>query len=123
MTFQAKLDVALQMLAATGMRRSNYAPPLYRLLWRTGIPIPPPPFAGFGINLAFFGILFGVLYGFAMWFLVWRRQGMSAGGALVGAMVAGLLFGAVMAGYWVYKARKLKLPRWADLESPAATFD
>lgn len=123
MTFQAKLDVALQMLAATGMRRSNYAPPLYRLLWRAGIPIPPPPFAGFGVNLTFFGILFGVLYGTAMWLLVWRQRGMPASGALVAANIAGLLFGVIMAGYWVYRARKLKLPRWADLKSPAATFD
>ncbi len=123
MTFQAKLDAALQVLAGTGMWRSNYAPPVYRLLWRAGVPIPPPPFAGFAVNFLFQGAWFGVLWGASMWFISWRHQSMSVTGAILAAGLSGALFGATMAAYWVYKARKLKLPSWANLEAPASTFD
>ena len=123
MTFQAKLDIALEMLAATGMRRSNYAPPIYRLLWRSGVPIPPPPFAGFTVNFLFQGIWFGLLWGALMWFLFWRHQSMSVTGAILAAGFGGALFGADMAGYWIYKARKLKLPAWSDLRPPSSVFE
>lgn len=123
MTFQERLEIALQLLAASGMKRGNYAPPLYRLLWRSGIPIPPPPFASFLVNFAFSGIWFGALYGVCMWLLVWRPQGTSTTSAVIGAGFAGVLFGLGMAAYWVYKARKHKLPAWSDIKPPAAIFD
>jgi hypothetical protein len=123
MTFQERLALALDLLEASGMRRSNYAPPLYRLLWRLGVPLKPAPFASFLVNFTIFGILFGVMYGLAMWFLLWRNQGMSTVSALISAIFAGIVFGAVMAGYWVYKARRLKLPPWDELRPQSAVFD
>ena len=123
MTFQERLEIALQILAASGMKRGNYAPPLYRLLWRAGIPIPPPPFAGFAVNLLFFGSWFGLFYGLAMWFLIWQHQAMSVSGAIIGAGSAGALFGLIMAAYWVYKARKHKLPAWSELRTPSSVFE
>jgi hypothetical protein len=37
--------------------------------------------------------------------------------------VAGALFGAAMASYWVYKARKLKLPAWSEIRTPSSVFE
>ena len=50
MAYPAKIDLALQILAKTKIRRYNYAPPLHRLLWSLGIPVRPPYFAGFWSN-------------------------------------------------------------------------
>ena len=50
MNYPSKLSSALAMLATTGLSRSSYEPPLYRLLWRVGLLLPPPHFASFGFN-------------------------------------------------------------------------
>ena len=123
MTFQARLEIALQLLEATGMWRSNYAPPVYRLLWRSGVPIPPLPFAGFAVNFLFQGTWFGTFWGALMWFLFWRHQSMSVAGAILAAGFGGAVFGGVIAAYWAYKARKLRLPAWSDLKPPSSVFD
>ena len=59
MSYPPKLDSALALLAASGIWRSNYAPPIRRLLWRVGVNIPPPHLASFGFNFIFSAIGFG----------------------------------------------------------------
>jgi len=113
--YPPRLAAALTRLAATGIRPSNYAPPLYRLLWGLGLIIPPPHFAGFGVNFLFSALLFGPFWGIAMWFLVWSPQGWSAVQALATATLAGVLFGLAMAAYTRHVARKHKLPPWTEL--------
>jgi hypothetical protein len=107
---------ALKALAATGMLRSNYEPPLLRLLWRLGFNIPPPHFAPFWANAIASGVLFGVAWGALMWFVSWSRQGTSLAWALIAAAAAGVLFGAAMAGFYAHGKRKYSLPSWHDLQ-------
>ncbi|MFW8183281.1 DUF6404 family protein, partial [Klebsiella pneumoniae] len=45
------------------MWKSNYAPPLIRLMWRLGINIPPPPFAPFWQVFCVMTSSFSVGYG------------------------------------------------------------
>lgn len=47
MDFEARKQKALAIMASRKMWKSNYAPPLIRLMWRLGINIPPLPFAPF----------------------------------------------------------------------------
>ena len=117
MNYSPKLNSALATLAATGIWRRNYAPPLHRLLWRVGLLLPPPHFASFGLNFPLFAAGFGVLWGVVMWFLVWSRQGMSGGAAAGSAGVAGALFGLIMAAYYRHGARKHNLPPWSQLKT------
>ena len=46
MTFAERRDHALTLMAHTDLAPSRYAPPLYRWLWRGGLPIRQPHFAG-----------------------------------------------------------------------------
>ena len=46
MTFAERRDHALTLMAHTDVAPSRYAPPFYRWLWRLGVQIPPPHFAG-----------------------------------------------------------------------------
>jgi Family of unknown function (DUF6404) len=117
MTNPSKLSSALAMVAATGIGRSSYAPPLYRLLWRVGLFLPPPHFASFGFNFVFSTAWFGVLWGAIMWFSLWSQQGTSSVVAAVEAVVAGALFGLVLAAYYRYGARKHELPLWSELKA------
>jgi len=117
MKYPSKLDSALAMVAATGIWRSSYAPPLYRLFWRVGLFLPPPHFASFGFNFIFMTAWFGVVWGAIMWFSVWSQYSGSGVVAAVVAVVAGVLFGLAMAAYYRYGARKYKLPLWSQLKA------
>jgi hypothetical protein len=114
MRFAQKLAAALVLLASTGMWRSNYAPPLHRLLWKLGMRVPPPHFVGFAANFVSFGLWLGVVWGLLMWFTGWSRQSMAPQAALGAAIFVGLFFGLCMAGYYRYGARKHGIPPWRD---------
>lgn len=115
MSTNPKRIAALKLLEATGIWRSNYAPPLLHLLWRMGFDMPPPHFASFAANTLLMGGVFGVLWGLVMWFAMWSGTGVSIGLALFAASFAGLMFGIVMAMYYSYGKSKHKLPNWKDL--------
>src|SRR5439155_21462050 len=116
MRFEQKLTAALGLLATTGIWRSNYAPPLHRLLWKLGAKIPPPHFLSFTANFVSAGVWFGVVWGLLMWFTVWLHQGMSPYAAFDAALLAGVLFGLCMAAYYRYGARKYGIPLWKDFQ-------
>jgi Family of unknown function (DUF6404) len=104
-------DTALTLLAATGMRKSNYAPPLFRLLWRAGFDIPPPHFMSFGARALLLGGFFGVGWGFFMALFMKVRPV----ALMLASLAAGLLFGCAMAAYHAYERRKHRLPAWDSL--------
>ena len=118
--FEAKRERALKLLDATGIRRSNYCPPLLRLLWRLGVQAPPPHFAGFGATAGVAGAFFAVVWGSIMWFVMWRSTGLSPTSALLAAVSAGALFGLFMSAYYAYGRKKHKLPDWDSLNTPSA---
>jgi hypothetical protein len=114
MRFEEKLAAALGLLASTGMWRSNYAPPLHRLLWKLGAKIPPPHFQSFAANFVSAGVWFGVVWGLSMWFTWWRSHGMSVERAFTGSIFAGVFFGLCTAAHKLYDARKHRIPLWRD---------
>src|SRR5437660_5224471 len=101
-----KREAALKVLAATGIRRSNYAPPLVRLLWRLGLDVPPPHFGNFWGTALFMGSFFGVGWGLIMWLFVWSLQGIPVAFVFSTAIGAGVMFGLSMAGYYAYGQHK-----------------
>ena len=111
-TFEAKIGRALAWTDARGIGRSTSAPPLHRLLWKLGVPLPPPLMAGFALNALFMGGFFGVAWGLGMWLLFWRGQGLPSGLALVAAIAAGVLFGLAMAWVLRRQARRHGVPAW-----------
>ncbi|MDX1587677.1 MAG: DUF6404 family protein [Oleiphilaceae bacterium] len=110
-----QLEEALSLLRETGMTRSSYAPPWHRWLWRRGIPVRPPQFAPFSLNVLNNAVWFGPLWGAIMGLLVWSGQG-HPWWLMVGASVlAGLLFGVLMALFYRASARKNRLPAWEEI--------
>lgn len=93
-------------LAELGIADSIAAPPLWKLFWRMGFAVPPPPFMGAGRITLVMGGFFGVFWGLVMWLMLWSRQGMTVWIAVTAAAVAGLLFGLCMAFYFRRLARK-----------------
>ena len=112
--FDLRLRQALTLLEAKGVRKSTCAPPLFRLLWKLGVKVPPPHMAGFAFNSLLMGGFFGVFWSLLMWLMLWNRQGMPLTGVAMKALLAGALFGLTMAWYLRYGARKHAIPRWRD---------
>lgn len=115
MSFELKRSQALDALHKTGIWRSNYEPPLIRLLWRLGFKLPPPHFAPFFFVALLTGIFFGACWGGIMWLVHWSHVGMGVLPAVKGSGIAGLAFGTSMALYYAYGRVKYKLPSWSSL--------
>jgi hypothetical protein len=119
MDFNEKLAAARRLLATTGMGPSNYAPPLYRLLWRLGAQVPPPHFRGFAANALLMGGCFGVLMGLVatvdlLPMPALAGTGNRLAGSAVVALLCGAPFGLGMALYYRYGARRHAIPAWDD---------
>ncbi|EFA4866180.1 hypothetical protein DFY03_22325 [Escherichia coli] len=71
MTFEQKKARAIALMDSKKMWRSNYAPPLLRILWRLGIRLPPLPFMPFWQVTVLTGGLFGLCMASFHW---WRRK-------------------------------------------------
>lgn len=108
---------ALDLLAKTGMWRSNYEPPWLRLAWRLGFNVPPPHFLSFATNFFSAGTYFGVAFGAIVWFFLGSNERAPFLEFAAGVAAAGVLFGLCLAGYYLYGNRKYKLPRWGELNS------
>jgi len=117
MNHRKKVDGLIAELEKRGISGQTVAPPLFRLLWKYGIDIPPPLFMSFCGNAALMGILFAIPFGalaaafiVPMWFLMPEKT--LAIPALFATLLAGFLFGLAMATYNRYKAKHLQLPAW-----------
>jgi uncharacterized protein YybS (DUF2232 family) len=112
MDFDTKLNAALERLSSTGMWRSNYAPPYYRLLWRLGVTIPPPHFSHFTFNFAFSFISFSVAL--ALW--VWFSRGGSLIDIIAQNFIYGVLFAIGMTAIYAYGKIKHRIPSWSEFK-------
>jgi hypothetical protein len=113
--FEARRRKALELLGQSGIRKSNYQPPITSLLWKLGIKVPPPHFANFASVALANGLYFGLVWGTVMSLTVWSHEGRSLASMLTGAAMAGALFGISMAAYYAYGRKKHQLPAWKSL--------
>lgn len=122
--FEHKLLAAFDLLQSRGVWRRNFAPPMFRLLWRLRIEAPPPHFCRFVHNVAVVGGAFSLLWGIIMLALPVALGGLSFTASIVLALVIGLAFGVAMATYYRLSARRHRIPLWEDFdpapEGPAA---
>jgi hypothetical protein len=116
MTHREKVAYLLRDLSQRGISKYTTAPPLYRLLWRLGLEVPPPHFASFGSLALLMGGFFGTMFGLSVWLTMWRSMPVDralALGLAVG-LLSGIAFGILMAISYRVRAMGLALPRWED---------
>ncbi len=102
----------IEKLYQQGVGRYTAAPPLYRLLWRMGLNIPPPFCQSFRMNVLVFGILFTIFYPIIMWMMnnLFTSWGTSV--TVFQTVFTGVVFGLGMAGWIRWKSKKLDIPKW-----------
>jgi Family of unknown function (DUF6404) len=115
MTFEQRRDAALKLSADAHISRWDREPPLWRVLWRLDVRIPPPHFMPLWGLALFMGAYFGLVWGAVMWFVGWRSAGAPYSIMLVTPWFAGAIFGVVTAAINLRKRRKCNLPRWRDM--------
>ena len=115
MSFEKKKERAIAIMDRKKMWRSNYAPPLLRLLWKMGFKIPPLPFASFWQITLLMGGMFGFIWGVVMWFVSWKSMGMQPTVAIGTTMGAGVLFGVFLAVFHWWRKLVNHLPDWDSL--------
>mgnify|MGYP001087766150 CR=1 FL=1 len=106
MSYPATIKTALALLETTGIARYKYAPPLHRLLWTVGIPVPPPHLASVPFNCLFFGIWFGIAWGIFIWYFLLSPAGAPIMFAVSMAFLMGGAFGYGVALYYRHAATK-----------------
>ena len=107
-----KIEAAVRDLRGRGVGAFTAAPPIFRWLWRLGVGVPPPLFIPFGKSAIALGVAFAVLWPAVGWLLRGGQFLDSLPVEAATALLGGTLFGISMAGYYRYRARRLRLPAW-----------
>ena len=114
MTHREKVEIALSDLTARGVKQGTIAPPIFKLLWKTGIEIPPPLFIRF-VPLA---LLMGIGWGLPMATIYAMFYPLKI--VLSTAPFPVAFFGLTMAAIYRWKAYKLQLPAWKNYPKQSA---
>ncbi|WP_320752015.1 DUF6404 family protein [Enterobacter roggenkampii] len=113
--FEEKLEKSLSLMKERNMWELNYAPPLYKRLWKKGYQIPPPPFASVWLNTLIFGMYFSIVWGGLLLALLLLLDIFEVKIFLMYSFSAGILFGMSMSIYHLWRRVVNQLPEWDDL--------
>jgi hypothetical protein len=116
MTFEEKCSFAIQELESAKIWKSNYNPPIVKLIHRLGFQVPFPHYNSFLSNALFIGSFFGLVWGLLMYFLIWREQNISLVTFATAVIFAGTFFGISMALYYWYGFKKYNLTPWVEIK-------
>jgi hypothetical protein len=119
MTHSEKIMRLYQHLPELGIPPLTAVPPLYRILWRFGVEIPPPLFVRFSTLALTAGGFFAVGFGSFLWLFSSLDPTPSAISIPVISLLAGILFGLAMAAHYRHIARQASLPSWFEYTGQA----
>ena len=112
MDHEARVQALYRHLDKLGASRIDVVPPLWRLLWRFGFHLAPPPFQSFGFNAVLTGGSFAIALGLFLWWISPQSYPLPT---FVGYMAfISVAFGLAMATYARYLARRFQLGNWDD---------
>ncbi|CAH6886299.1 conserved hypothetical protein [Vibrio chagasii] len=115
MDYETKIQLALKELSDKGVWKSNYNPPIDRLLRKLGFRIRPPYYQGFFSNFVFCLVYFAPIWWGFEWFLEWNEVGISMLEAAYKSLQCGALFGLLMSIFYAIRRKQLNLTDWDSL--------
>lgn len=116
MTHDRKMEEYKHLMTEKGIGDATAYPPLWKLLWSMGIPLPPPLYMRFLPLALLGGTFFGLLFGAFAWYMGNRGiRTMSFKEACGVALILGAAFGISVAWLTRRQASKLGLGTWSAL--------
>ncbi|NOH99388.1 DUF6404 family protein [Vibrio sp. 99-70-13A1] len=112
MSFEKQLDAAHNELEEKGVWKSNFNPPIIKLLRLLGFKFPPPYYQKFLINLFFTSMFFGVGFGVISWLMTGQFLDKTVVQTLIEAGIGGLVFGFLMSTFYYVRRKQLGLTVW-----------
>ncbi len=128
MTEHEKIDRSVAELVEVGVWRVFAAPLPYQILWKLGVPVPPPHFQSFRSLFSLWSFCFGAMvasvYGLFLSFSGANRRDpvMLVFVASTVGLLLGSLAGWLAAIYYRRASRRLGLPTWKQY-TPGETPD
>ena len=117
MTFEEKYSFAIKELQNTKIWKSNYNPPITRLLHKLGVKVPLPHYNSFISNAVYIGCFMGLFWGSFMYLFTWRTQELSIVTMFLSSLFFGIFVGTCMSTYYYYDAKKYKLTPWKKINN------
>lgn len=123
LTHNKKIEYSLEDLKKRGMNKLQVAPPVFKLFWKLGLDTPPPVFQSFQVNSLMFTAIFSAFYllqvtPIVALCIVHHEASVSTIVTIAAIMVLlqSIFFGAICAGYLLWKSRKMNLPKWEEYD-------
>lgn len=115
--YERRYAAAIAELDATGIKRVNYLPPMYRLYRKAGWKVRPPHYTSFFCAVIGQSLFFGVAMGLFLLLNAWQVAFAFARSWPFFLMVLqfGISSGIALSVFYAYGRRKWKLSRWKDL--------
>jgi hypothetical protein len=122
-SFRERVELFLDDIRRLGYDELELAPPICRMLWQRGVPLPPPVFLSFFHQLFLGAVCTGFLFGAGM--TLFLGVAALAVGGFSGLMLLPLLFafsavsfGTLFGLFYILRTRylawRLRLPEWRD---------
>lgn len=115
MDYESKLKAAHQELEDKGAWPSNYKPPMYRLLRKLGVQLPPPYYQTFWKNFIFVSVAFTLTWFFAFYFIIYRPNPKEIIDVAYESVIFGMSFGFIMSAFYLVRRKQLKLTNWQSM--------
>jgi len=106
-----KIDAAVALLVARGMKKGKAFPLAWYLLRLLGVHLRPPVFMDRAKLMIIFSLYFSAIWGA----LVHLTVSLNEAGRIELTILGGLAFGIFMAVYYGRLARQMTLPYWRDI--------
>ncbi|WP_133502010.1 DUF6404 family protein [Marinomonas balearica] len=110
-SFEVRLQMAHDELEKRGVWRSNYNPPIYSLLRRLGIKLPPPYFLSFHAN-----VIVNFVYMLALASIIFAfTQGGFDASVFDKTLLWSIAYSIFMAVFYLWRRTQLKLGAWKNI--------
>ena len=113
--YEQRYRRAVQIALDAGLSKGTVEPPLLKIVRSWGKQIKPPVYGGFVEVFWHYTITFGILFALIMFFVFWQNGNTPIIEAILATGFAGMGFGASVSGYFLWVARRAKLPDWDAL--------
>ncbi|ROV60584.1 hypothetical protein EGH82_08730 [Vibrio ponticus] len=113
MDYESKVKLAHSETSQKGVWELNSNPPIFKLMQKVGLQLPPPYYQSITLNVIISFVYFTPVFGV----LNWLSSGQPITMAIKTAVLAGIMFSVTTSVFYYIRHKQLKLTKWHDFGS------